>query len=392
MTVKSNRRNRIREGSRTATVLLYALAILIGLITLYPMYYVLILSVSDPSAAMTMRVYTVPKGFSLSSYALLVRDSSMWRAYANTILYILPTTLIMLATCVMAAFPLTVKGLRFRRFINTYLLIPMYFSGGMIPSFLLIVKLGLYDHPLSQILPACFSIWNIILTKAYLSSIPEALREAARIDGANAYQTLLQVYLPMSKPILAVIAVYTIVGVWNSWFNAMVYLPHTTWQPLQLYLRRVLVENTADLTRTLSADEALSEVPYLLLSDRLFDRFGAGKLMCVSALALTLRWLLVATAKSVPVLMLSQVLHGWGFIVMTVSMAKHITRNVPKELQASGQMLLAVVSFGLARAFGNLGGGLLAHAFGQQNVFYLTSAVCALAFLIFAPQFLKKKA
>lgn len=137
---------------------------------------------------------------------------------------------------------------------------------------------------------------------------------------------------------------------------------------------------------------ALSEVPYLLLSDKLFDRFGAGKLMCVSALALTLRWLLVATAKSVPVLMLSQVLHGWGFIVMTVSMAKHITRNVPKELQASGQMLLAVVSFGLARAFGNLGGGLLAHAFGQQNVFYLTSAVCALAFLIFAPQFLKKKA
>ena len=132
-------------------------------------------------------------------------------------------------------------------------------------------------------------------------------------------------------------------------------------------------------------------MPYLLLSDRLFDRFGAGKLMCVSALALTLRWLLVATAKSVPVLMLSQALHGWGFIVMTVSMAKHITRNVPKELQASGQMLLAVVSFGLARAFGNLGGGLLAHAFGQQNVFYLTSAVCALAFLIFAPQFLKKK-
>ena len=246
MTVKANRRNRIREGSRTATVLLYVLAILIGLITLYPMYYVLILSVSDPSAAMTMRVYTVPKGFSLSSYA-------------NTSLYILPTTLIMLATCVMAAFPLTVKGLRFRRFINTYLLIPMYFSGGMIPSFLLIVKLGLYDHPLSQILPACFSIWNIILTKAYLSSIPEALREAARIDGANVYQTLLQVYLPMSKPILAVIAVYTIVGVWNSWFNAMVYLPHTTWQPLQLYLRRVLVENTADLTRTLSADEALEK-------------------------------------------------------------------------------------------------------------------------------------
>ena len=194
MTVKANRRNRIREGSRTATVLLYALAILIGLITLYPMYYVLILSVSDPSAAMTMRVYTVPKGFSLSSYALLVRDSSMWRAYANTILYILPTTLIMLATCVMAAFPLTVKGLRFRRFINTYLLIPMYFSGGMIPSFILINKLGLYNTRLALIIPGAVGIWNIILTRTYFASLPGELSEAAFIDGASNYQVLFRIF------------------------------------------------------------------------------------------------------------------------------------------------------------------------------------------------------
>lgn len=251
------RRNHIREGSPLATGVLGFIAVALGLVTVYPMYYVLILSISDPAAAMTMRVYWVPDGFNLDSYRLLVRDSEMWRAYLNTILYIVPTTLLMLATCLMGAFPLTVKGLRFRKWINMYLLIPMYFSGGMIPSFLLIVKLGLYDQPLSQILPACFSIWNIILTKAYLSSIPESLRESARIDGANIYQILLRVYVPMAKPILAVISVYTIVGVWNSWFNAMVYLPHTTWQPLQLYLRRVLVENTQDLTRTLTAEESL---------------------------------------------------------------------------------------------------------------------------------------
>ena len=125
-----------------------------------------------------------------------------------------------------------------------------------ISTFLLINKLGLYDNPLSQILPVCFSIWNIILVKAFFSSIPESLREAAKIDGANVYQILLKVYLPLSKPILAVIAVYTIVGVWNSWFNAMVYLPHTKWQPLQLYLRRVLIENTKQITEVLSPSAA----------------------------------------------------------------------------------------------------------------------------------------
>ena len=162
----------------------------------------------------------------------------------------------MLTTCVLVAYPLTYKRLMGRKFVNMFLLIPMYFGGGMIPTFLLINKLGLYDNPLSQILPVCFSIWNIILVKAFFSSIPESLREAAKIDGANVYQILLKVYLPLSKPILAVIAVYTIVGVWNSWFNAMVYLPHTSWQPLQLYLRRVLIENTKQITEVLSPSAA----------------------------------------------------------------------------------------------------------------------------------------
>lgn len=136
---------------------------------------------------------------------------------------------------------------------------------------------------------------------------------------------------------------------------------------------------------------ALSEMPYLLMSDKLYEKMGAGKLMCISALVLTLRWMILATTKSVPVTMVSQILHGWGFIVMTVSMAKHISRTVPKELQASGQMLLAVVSFGVARVVGNLGGGLLADAFGRQNVFYLNAAICVLTFVIFAPKFFKKE-
>ena len=130
---------------------------------------------------------------------------------------------------------------------------------------------------------------------------------------------------------------------------------------------------------------AISEIPFLLLADKLFDRFGAGKLMCTAALSLLIRWCLLALGKSIPIAMFSQVFHGWGFIVMTVCMAKYISRTVPEELQASGQMLLAIVSFGIARVAGNLGGGLLADAMGRQNVFWICAGLCAIALCVFTP-------
>ena len=135
---------------------------------------------------------------------------------------------------------------------------------------------------------------------------------------------------------------------------------------------------------------AASEIPYLLLSDRLLERFGAGKLMCASGAFLTARWLILAQTQSAAVAMFSQLLHGGGFIVMSVSMAKHIQKTVPAELKSSGQMLLAMASYGFARAAGNLLGGVLANAFGRQNVFFLSAGICALALAIFAPGMLKK--
>ena len=124
---------------------------------------------------------------------------------------------------------------------------------------------------------------------------------------------------------------------------------------------------------------ACSEIPFLLMSDRLFDRWGAWRLMRLSAATLALRWLMLGLSGSVYVVMASQVLHGWGFIVMSVCMAKYISRSVPGELQASGQMLLAIVSFGVARAFGNLAGGLLAGGLGRQNVFLACAGICVAA-------------
>lgn len=252
----TKRKNKIKEGNPFATVLMYAVCVLIGFITLYPMYYVLILSVSAPEFASTMKVYWFPKGFDLSAYKVLIQDTKMWRAYANTVLYVASTTILMILTSAVVAYGLNYKKLIGRKYLNMFLLIPMYFSGGTIPSFLLITKLGLYDSPLSQIFPACFSIWNIILVKAYLRSIPDSLSEAAKIDGAGLIQVFTKIMIPLGKPIFAVVAVYTIVGVWNSWFNAMLYLPHTEWQPLQMYLRRVLIESTQSLKQVMDAATA----------------------------------------------------------------------------------------------------------------------------------------
>lgn len=250
-----SKKNKIREGSAIATVIMYILAAFVVLITLYPMYYVLILSLSEPRYAITLQVYAFPKGFNLDAYKVLTLDPKIWRSFANTVLYTLSGMVLMLITSILGAFPLTYKSLIGRKYVNTYLLITMFFSGGLIPSFLLILRLGIYDTPLALIIPGCFSVWNIILVKSYFSSVPETLREAAKIDGANVYQILWNVYLPLSAPILAVIAVYTVVGVWNSWFSALVYLPHVDWQPLQLYLRRMLIQAQAP-TEVMSAEAA----------------------------------------------------------------------------------------------------------------------------------------
>ncbi|MBQ8232707.1 MAG: carbohydrate ABC transporter permease [Lachnospiraceae bacterium] len=244
-------KSKIKEGNRAVTAILYLLAALMAFITVYPMYYVLILSLSEPQYAATMKVYTIPKGFNLGAYEVLVTDTKMWRAYANTFLYVIANTILMVITSTTVAFGLNYKKLIGRKFLTMFLLIPMYFSGGMIPSFLLIVKLGLYDSPLSQIIPAAFSIWNIILVRSYFRSIPDSLSEAAKIDGAGILQILIKIFVPLGKPIFAVIAVYTIVATWNSWFKAMLYLPHTDWQPLQMHLRRILVETTRTVTQAM---------------------------------------------------------------------------------------------------------------------------------------------
>ncbi|MBR3927958.1 MAG: carbohydrate ABC transporter permease [Clostridia bacterium] len=249
--------NRIKDRSILGQILIYFVAAIIAFITIYPMYYVLVLSLSSPREALTMRVYWWPKGFFLGGYERILSDIRLWTAYKNTIFYCSVRAVLNLLTSVLVAYPLTVRKLYGRKFVTFFLLIPMYVAGGIIPEFILMTKLGLYNTPWALILPGSYSIWYIILTRSYFHSIPESLRESAKLDGANSYRILWNVYLPTSKPILAVVALYTIIGVWNSWYHASIYITEHDWQPLQLYLRRILIEQTEQLGDSMNDAEAL---------------------------------------------------------------------------------------------------------------------------------------
>ncbi|MBQ1257634.1 MAG: carbohydrate ABC transporter permease [Clostridia bacterium] len=249
--------NRIKDRSVWGQILIYFFAAVIAFITIYPMYYVLVLSLSAPREALTMRVYWWPKGFFVGGYERILSDIRLWTAYKNTVFYCSVRAVLNLLTSVLVAYPLTVRKLYGRKFVTFFLLIPMYVAGGIIPEFILMTKLGLYNTPWALILPGSYSIWYIILTRSYFHSIPESLRESAKLDGANSYRILWNVYLPTSKPILAVVALYTIIGVWNSWYHASIYITEHDWQPLQLYLRRILIEQTEQLGDSMNDAEAL---------------------------------------------------------------------------------------------------------------------------------------
>ena len=218
-------------------------------ITIYPMWYVIIMSISDPVVAAGSGVTFWPSGFYLGSYQIILREMDFWLSVRNSVLYVIAGLVLMLTTTLLVAYPLTRPNLKGRKACVIFLLIPMYFSGGMIPSFILITKLGLYNTPWATILPGAYGIWNIILCKTYLQSIPHELAEAAYIDGAGNMQALSKIYLPLAKPVLAVISIYTIVGIWNSWFGAKLYQPNPAIQPVQLYLQKVLVEQSVDLSK-----------------------------------------------------------------------------------------------------------------------------------------------
>ena len=243
-TLAQKKRSRIHEGNPVATVAIYAICIFLGLICVYPMYYVLCMSISSTYAVEARKVFFYPIDVTFQAYKVIFLKNDLWRAYGNTIIYLIGSVVGQLIFCLLAAYPLTCKNMIGRKPITTYFLIPMYFGAGLIPTFLTYKNFGFVNNPIVMIVTHCHSIWYMILTRTYLLSIPEALRDSAKIDGANHFRTLFQIFMPLAKPIIAVLAIYTFVGVWNGWSTANIYLRDTSLQPLQLYLRRVLIKAT----------------------------------------------------------------------------------------------------------------------------------------------------
>lgn len=272
--------------------MVYTIAIFLILIVGYPLILVLSNSVSSPEMVATGQVLLFPKGFTLEGYKAVFSDSSILTGYANTIFYTVTKTLLSLIITLPAGYALTKNTMPGRKFFMTMFMITMYFSGGLIPTFLQVQKYGLYNTRLAIILLGAFSVYNCIICRSFFSSIPHELEEAAEIDGCSPMRTFFQIILPLSKPLLGVMVLYVAVAQWNSYMDCLIYIQDDFKQSLQVVLRRILVlaqsaslmEDAGEYAAAMADREALlrysamvvSSVPLLVVYPFLQKYFDKG--------------------------------------------------------------------------------------------------------------------
>lgn len=219
----------------------YGISAVMLFLVAYPLVLVLSNSVSDPGLVATGQVVLLPKGINLDGYKAVFQNADIKVGYANTIFYTVAGTMINLVVTLPAAYALTKGTMPGRNLIMTAFMITMYFSGGMIPTFLLVQKMGLYNTRWAILLLGAFSTYYCIVCRSFFQSLPRELEECAAIDGCSPMRTFLQIVLPLSKALIGVMVLYYAVGHWNSYFNEMIYLNDDAKQPLQVFLRRMLI-------------------------------------------------------------------------------------------------------------------------------------------------------
>ena len=219
--------------------------ILIGflvLITLSPLLYVLIASFMDPFILRSQGLSLNPANWSLDGYKRVLQDPAIIRGFVNSIFYSFTYSALTVAVSILTAYPLSKQKLVGKRPITIFLMITMFIGGGLVPTYLLVKNLGMLNTVWAIILPGSINVWNIILARTYFKQLPAELEEAAIIDGANEMQIFFKIMLPLAKPIIFVLFLYAFVGQWNSYFDAMIYLNDADLQPLQLVLRKILIQ------------------------------------------------------------------------------------------------------------------------------------------------------
>lgn len=234
------------------------------LVTLYPLLYVVFASLSDPKLLMGHTGFLFrPLGTpTLEGYKMTLNNPSVLLGYRNTIFYVVVGTLINLILTSLGAFCVTRKHFMLKTPILVMVTVTMFFSGGMIPTFILVQSLGMYNTIWAILLPGAISSWNLILMKTFFQGIPDSMEEAAMIDGANDWHVFCKIILPLSKPIIAVMVLYYGVARWNSWFDAMIYLRDRAKFPLQLFLREILMLNASAGGQTPTVDAMVAQSYY----------------------------------------------------------------------------------------------------------------------------------
>ncbi|BCS82177.1 carbohydrate ABC transporter permease [Anaerocellum diazotrophicum] len=233
----------------------YLSLIFFALIVLYPLYFIIIASISDPDMVSSGQIWFLPKGITFDGYKRIFEDNSILLGYRNTLIYAGLGAIISVAMTVSGAYPLARKDFYGRNFFMAVFVFTMFFGGGLIPTYLLVKSLGMLDTIWAMVIPGAVSVWNLIITRTFFQlNIPEELREAAFMDGCSDLRFFVKIVLPLSRPIIAVLALFAIVGQWNGFFDALIYLSNEKLYPLQLVLRKILIQSEPQLGMMVDVD------------------------------------------------------------------------------------------------------------------------------------------
>lgn len=240
---------------RAANVCIGLMLVIFAVICVYPVLYVLFASFSDPMKLVQHTgLLFHPLEFTVKGYEVAASYKGIWSGYFNTIVIEFSGVTVNMCLTIMAAYVLSRKELYLHRALNLFVIFTMYFSGGLIPGYMVVKNLGLIDSILALILPVAINTWNLIILRTSMEEVPQSLLEAAKIDGANDWTVLVRIIVPLVKPTLAVLVLYYVVQHWNSWFQAMLYLKSREKFPLQLVLREILIANTSNSASSMGLD------------------------------------------------------------------------------------------------------------------------------------------
>lgn len=251
----TKRHMRISTGDRIYLYSVYLFLLVFTGCILYPLLYVVSCSFSSPEALMQGRVFFLPVEPGLQGYTAVFNNNRVWRGYGNTILYTVTGTVVATAVTMIASFVLSRREFPLRKFMTAFFMVTMFIGGGTIPMYLWLKTMHMLNTIWALVLPGAVSVWMVIVGKTFLrSTIPEELFEATCLDGGSYIQYFVRVVLPLSKPIIAVMALNFALGHWNSYYSALIYLKSAEKYPLQIVLRDILIQNSVDLASMVGTD------------------------------------------------------------------------------------------------------------------------------------------